>query len=253
LSRPFSPRQYPSPASFTRVNGKIRAREVRVIDVDKKQLGVLALAEAITMARAKGVDLVEIAPNATPPVCRLVDFGKYRYELAKQEKESRKHQHANKVKEIQLSPNIDPHDFGVKLQHAINFLCEEMKVKVTLRFRGREMAHKEFGFQQVNKFVTELATFAHPDAPPKLIGKGINVMLSPLPRAKRAKNPKMPEGGAEAAEAADNLAAQANGSAKNGESENNGEDETSQGGDENEAAEEFSNSPLVGSEAKTGE
>ena len=182
MSRPFSPRPYPSPASFTRVNGKIRAREVRVIDVDKKQLGVLALPDAINLARAKGVDLVEIAPNATPPVCRLVDFGKYRYEQAKQEKESRKHQHANKVKEIQLSPNIDPHDFGVKLQHAINFLCEEMKVKVTLRFRGREMAHKEFGFQQVNKFVTDLVTFAHPDAPPKLIGKGLNVMLSPLPK-----------------------------------------------------------------------
>jgi translation initiation factor IF-3 len=238
LSRPFSPRQYPSPASFTRVNGKIRAREVRVIDVDKKQLGVLPLPEAINLARTKGVDLVEIAPNATPPVCRLVDFGKYRYELAKQEKESRKHQHANKVKEIQLSPNIDPHDFGVKLQHAINFLCEEMKVKVTLRFRGREMAHKEFGFQQVNKFVTELAIFAHPDAPPKLIGKGINVMLSPLPRAKRAKNPKAPEGGAEAAEAAD-FAAKANGAAKNGHSEPDEANDDSEPGEEGESGTEL--------------
>jgi translation initiation factor IF-3 len=193
LSRPFSPRTFSSPASFTRVNGKIRAREVRVIDSDKKQLGVLPLGEAINLARIKGVDLVEIAPNATPPVCRLVDFGKYRYELAKQEKEARKHQHANKVKEVQLSPNIDPHDFGVKLQHAINFLCEDMKVKVTLRFRGREMAHKEFGFQQVEKFITSLTNFGHPDAAPKLIGKGINVMLSPLPRAKRAKNPRQAE------------------------------------------------------------
>ena len=163
---------------------------MRVIDTDKKQLGVLVLNDAINLARTKGVDLVEIVPNATPPVCRLVDFGKYRYEQAKQEKESRKHHHANKVKEVQLSPNIDPHDFGVKLQHAIEFLCEDMKVKVTLRFRGREMAHKEFGFQQVEKFIKELITFAHPDAPPKLIGKGINVMLSPLPRAKRAKNPR---------------------------------------------------------------
>jgi translation initiation factor IF-3 len=193
LSRPFSPRTFSSPASFTRVNGKIRAREVRVIDSDKKQLGVLPLGEAINLARIQGVDLVEIAPNATPPVCRLVDFGKYRYELAKQEKEARKHQHANKVKEVQLSPNIDPHDFGVKLQHAINFLCEDMKVKITLRFRGREMAHKEFGFQQVEKFITSLTPFGHPDAAPKLIGKGINVMLSPLPRAKRAKNPRQAE------------------------------------------------------------
>jgi translation initiation factor IF-3 len=189
LSRPFSPRSYSPPASFTRVNGKIRAREVRVIDDGQKNLGVMPLGEAINLARAKGVDLVEIAAGATPPVCRLVDFGKYRYELAKQEKEARKHQHANKVKEIQLSPNIDPHDFAVKLQHATNFLCEDMKVKITLRFRGREMAHKEFGFQQVERLVKALTPFAHPDAPAKLIGKGINVMLSPLPRSKRARNP----------------------------------------------------------------
>jgi len=188
LSRPYSPR--PAPGPFIRVNGKIRARDVRVIDVDKKQLGVIPLSDAINLARQKGVDLVEIAPNANPPVCRLVDFGKYRYELAKQEKESKKHQHANKVKEIQLSPNIDPHDFGVKFQHAIDFLCSDMKVKVTLRFRGREMAHKEFGFQQVNKFVKNLTPYGHPDADPKLIGKGINVMISPLPRNKRAKNPR---------------------------------------------------------------
>jgi translation initiation factor IF-3 len=190
LSRPFSSRSFSPPASFTRVNGKIRAREVRVIDGDQKNLGVLSLSDAINLARAKGVDLVEVNPAAAPPVCRLVDFGKFRYEQAKREKESRKHQHANKVKEIQLSPNIDPHDFGVKQQHAVDFLCEDMKVKVTLRFRGREMAHKELGFQQVEKLIQSLAPFGHPDAPAKLIGKGINVMLSPLPRAKRGRNPK---------------------------------------------------------------
>jgi translation initiation factor IF-3 len=195
LSRPFPSRSFPSPASFTRVNGKIRAREVRVIDGDQKNLGVMPLSEGINLARSKGVDLVEVNPNAVPPVCRLVDFGKFRYEQAKRDKESRKHQHANKVKEIQLSPNIDPHDFAVKQQHAVDFLCEDMKVKVTLRFRGREMAHKEFGFQQVEKLVQSLTPFGHPDAPAKLIGKGINVMLSPLPRAKRARNPK--ESGAE--------------------------------------------------------
>jgi translation initiation factor IF-3 len=190
LSRPFSPRSFSPPASFTRVNGKIRAREVRVIDAEQKNLGVLPLSEAINLARAKGVDLVEVNPQAVPPVCRLVDFGKFRYEQAKKDKESRKHHHANKVKEIQLSANIDPHDFGVKQQHAIDFLCEDMKVKVTLRFRGRELAHKEFGFQQVEKLVQNLTPFGHPDAPAKLIGKGINVMLSPLPRAKRARNPR---------------------------------------------------------------
>jgi translation initiation factor IF-3 len=190
LSRPFPSRPFNPPASFTRVNGKIRSREVRVIDADQKNLGVIPLSEAINMARAQGVDLVEVNPAAVPPVCRLVDFGKFRYEQAKRDKESRKHHHANKVKEIQLSPNIDPHDFSTKLQHAIDFLCEDMKVKVTLRFRGREMAHKEFGFQQVQKLIQSLTPFGHPDAPAKLIGKGINVMLSPLPRAKRGKNPK---------------------------------------------------------------
>jgi translation initiation factor IF-3 len=168
---------------------------VRVIGTDGQQLGVFSLVDAINMARANGVDLVEIAATAVPPVCRLVDYGKYRYEQAKKDKEARKHQHANKVKEIQLSPQIDPHDFGVKLSHAIEFLCEDMKVKVTLRFRGREMAHKEFGFQQVEKFTREVAPYGHPDFEAKLVGKGITVMFSPLPRNKRAKNPHQGEGG----------------------------------------------------------
>jgi translation initiation factor IF-3 len=189
LSRPYSPRNSSS-GSFTRINGKIRAREVRVIGFDGKQLGVMALNDALNLARQHGVDLVEIAATAQPPVCRIVDYGKYRYEQAKKEKESKKHQHASTVKEIQLSPRIDPHDLSVKVEHAIDFLCEDMKVKVTLRFRGREMQHTEFGFDVVNKFIAELAPYGHPDFPPKLIGKGINVMMSPLPRNKRAKNPK---------------------------------------------------------------
>jgi translation initiation factor IF-3 len=155
---------------------------------------VLQLADAIRQAQALGVDLVEIAPNATSPVCRIVDYGKFRYEQAKKDKESKKHQHANKVKEVQLSPQIDPHDFGVKLNHAIDFLCEDMKVKVTLKFRGRELAHKEFGFQQVNNFIKDLTPWGHPDFEAKLIGKGINVMISPLPRNKRARHPRGDDG-----------------------------------------------------------
>jgi len=189
LSRPFSPRSSGFSGPFVRVNGKIRAREVRVVGHDGKQLGVLALGEAINLARSHGVDLVEIAPNAIPPVCRVVDYGKYRYEQSKKEKEAKKHHHANKVKEIQLSPTISPHDFGVKLSHGIDFLCDEMKVKLALRFRGREMAHQEIGFQVVKKFIQALVLYGHPDAEPKLIGRGIHVMLSPLPRNKRAKNP----------------------------------------------------------------
>ena len=194
MSRPFPSRNSSSSGSFVRVNGKIRAREVRVIGIDGKQLGILSLGDALTMARANGVDLVEIAPNATPPVCRLVDYGKFRYEQAKRDKESKKHQHATKVKEVQLSPKIDPHDLSVKLEHAIGFLCEDMKVKVTLKFRGREMAHTEFGFQVVQKFLTDIAPYGHPDFEPKLIGRGLNVMISPLPRSKRPKGPRPAEG-----------------------------------------------------------
>jgi translation initiation factor IF-3 len=194
LSRPFSSRNSSSSGPFVRVNGKIRAREVRVIGADGKQLGVLSLGEALNQARANGVDLVEIAPNATPPVCRMVDFGKFRYEQAKRDKESRKHQHATRVKEVQLSPKIDPHDLSVKLQHAIGFLCEDMKVKITLKFRGREMAHTEYGFQVVRKFLSEIGAYGHQDFEPKLIGRGINVMITPLPRNKRPKNPHQDEG-----------------------------------------------------------
>src|SRR5690242_10897421 len=155
----------------------------------------MSLVDALNLARANGVDLVEIAATATPPVCRLVDFGKFRYEQAKKEKESKKHQHASTVKEVQLSPRIDPHDLGVKIGHAIDFLCEDMKVKVALKFRGREMAHTEFGFQVINQFLTAIAPYGHQDFEPKLIGRGISVMISPLPRNKRAKNPHQAEGG----------------------------------------------------------
>jgi len=188
LSRPFTSRNPQFKGNFTRVNGKIRAREVRVIH-EEKQLGVMALGDALNLARNAGMDLVEIAPNANPPVCRIVDFGKFRYEQAKKEKESKKNQHAGLVKEIQLSPRIDQHDLGVKTSHAIDFLCDDMKVKVALRFRGREMAHTEFGFQIINKFVENIAPWGHADFQPKLVGRNINLMISPLPRNKRAKHP----------------------------------------------------------------
>lgn len=193
MSRPFSSRRSPAPGAFVRVNGKIRAREVRLIGAEGKQIGIISLGEALTLARQQGVDLVEIAATATPPVCRLVDFGKFRYEQAKKDKESKKHQHASKVKEVQLSVKIDPHDLGVKVGHAVDFLCDDMKVKASLRFRGREMAHTEFGFQVVNKFLKEIEPYGHPDFTPKLAGRSINVMVSPLPRNKRARNPRASE------------------------------------------------------------
>ncbi len=194
MSRPFPSRQSSFSGSFTRVNGKIRAREVRVIGPDNKQLGVMSLNEALALARQQGVDLVEIAATANPPVCRVVDYGKYRYEQAKKDKESKKHQHATIVKEIQLSPRIDPHDLGVKVSHAVDFLSEDMKIKVVLKFRGREMAHTEFGFQVIQKFLAEVAPYGHPDFQPKLVGRSITLMISPLPRNKRAKHPRGADG-----------------------------------------------------------
>ena len=194
MSRPFQSQRNSSPASQMRVNGKIRAREVRVIGQDGKQHGVISLNDALNLARQQGVDLVEIAATANPPVCRLVEIGKFRYEQAKKEKESRKHQHASTVKEVQLSPRIDPHDLGIKLQHAIDFLCEDMKVKVALKFRGREMQHTEIGFEVIKKFIAEIAPYGHPDFEPKLVGRAINLMISPLPRNKRAKNPRQDGG-----------------------------------------------------------
>ena len=188
MSRP-SPRRRPhNPQNHIRINGRIRAQQVRVVYEDK-QLGVLTLGEALKLARGLGVDLVEVSGKADPPVCRLVDFGRFKYEQSKKDKESKKHQHANKVKEVQLRPVTDPHDFQTKLEHAIHFLCEDMKVKVILRFRGRENMHKEYGAESIQKFADELGPWGHPDAPPRAVGRAMSVMIAPLPRSKRADNP----------------------------------------------------------------
>ena len=183
--RSFRPRQ-----PQRRRNGKIRAREVRVLDEAKEQLGVMPLADALRLAQSRGRDLIEIAPEASPPVCRIVDFGKFQYEESKRGKDSRRHS-GNRMKELQLTPGIDPHDFAFKLDHAIGFLCEDMKVRVKLRFRGRQKAHKEIGFEVVNRFVKEAAAYGQADSPPKMAGdRDLNVIISPLPRDKRAKHPR---------------------------------------------------------------
>src|SRR5262249_40573288 len=139
-------------------------------------------------------DLVEIAATATPPVCRIVNYGKFLYEESKRNKDARAPQSANRMKELQLSPAIDPHDLAVKRDHAIKFLCDDLKVRLKLRFRGRQMAHKEVGFQVVNKFVKDVAAYGHADSPPKMLGeRDLNVVLTPLHRDKRAKHPHLPE------------------------------------------------------------
>jgi translation initiation factor IF-3 len=181
-SRKWTPREPPN-----RLNGKIRAREVRVLDEEKNPLGVMSLNDALRLAQQRGLDLVEIAATAVPPVCRIVDYGKFRYEQAKNEKHTQKA--GDKLKEIQLSAVIDPHDFDTKVSHAIEFLSADIKVRVKLRFKGRQKAHKEFGFEVVNRFVQALGAYGQSDSPPKLLGdRDLNVLLTPLPREKRPKS-----------------------------------------------------------------
>ena len=159
-----------------------------MLDENKQPLGVMQLGDALRMAQTKGLDLVEIAPNATPPVCRIIEYGKFQYEESKKKKESAGRQATGQMKEIQLSANIDQHDFQVKLNHAINFLCDDMKVRIKLRFRGRQKAHKEFGFEVVNNLIRDTATYGKADSIPKMAGdRDLHVILSPLPRDQRGK------------------------------------------------------------------
>ena len=162
-----------------RTNREIRAPRVRVIDKDGNLLGVLTLMDAISRAEQVGLDLVEIAPTADPPVCKIIDFGKYRYQQTKKEKESKKSQHQVKVKEVKVKPSTDDHDLQTKLRHAREFIAKGNKVKITCIFRGREMAHPEFGEQMVQKMCESLADIATPESPPKMFGKALTVVLAP--------------------------------------------------------------------------
>lgn len=154
-----------------------------IVASNNEQLGVLRLDEAIRRARGMGLDLVEIAPNAQPPVCRIVAFGKFRYDLSKQEKQN-KHV-VNKVKEIKFRVNIDEHDYLTKVRHAEDFLDKGNKVKIHLQFRGREMAHQNLGMLVVRRVCDDLAGMARVDMEPKLVGRAIGMTLSPLPAGKR--------------------------------------------------------------------
>jgi translation initiation factor IF-3 len=171
------------PFAAIRRNHRIKVPQVRVISPEGKQLGILDTAKAVNLALENGLDLVEVAPNATPPVCRILDFGKYVYE--EQKKQSHVKSVASKIKEIEFTARIETHDFETKLRHAEEFLHHGNKVKMRLKFRGREMAHTELGFAVMKRAVADLAGMGHPDAEPKLIGRNIHVMLTPLPVNKR--------------------------------------------------------------------
>ena len=174
------------------MDGRIRAREVRVVDTDGGNVGVIPLRDALVLAAKRGLNLVEVAPNATPPVCRIVDIGKYRYEIAKKEKESRKHQHANRIKELKFHINISEHDYKIKLQHAEEWLRQGYKVKASVFFRGREMTHQNLGLVRLQRFVKDCAAFAAADAPPRLLGRGLHVMLTALATKRKRSLPAQP-------------------------------------------------------------
>jgi translation initiation factor IF-3 len=161
-----------------RINGLIRVPEVRLVGENIEQ-GVYTIERAKEIAREQGLDLIEIVPNSNPPVCRVLDYSKFKYEQKKKEKELKAKQHKTVIKEIRFGPNTDEHDFNFKMKHAESFLKENSKVKAYVQFIGRQIVFKDRGFELLNKFIEELDAVGKPEAPPKLEGKRLSVILSP--------------------------------------------------------------------------
>jgi len=161
-----------------RINNDISARQVRVVDAEGEMRGVMSLRDAITLAEESGLDLVEVSPNAEPPVCKVLDYGKYKYEMQKKAAEARKKQKVIELKEIKLRPTIDDHDFAIKMKSAIAFLKDGDKVKVTMRFRGREMAHQDIAYQVFSRVKTELDPYGKIESDPSFEGRQMIMVMS---------------------------------------------------------------------------
>ena len=166
------------------INEEIRDKEVRLVGSEGEQLGIMSLADAMRIATDRSLDLVKIAPQATPPVCRIMDYGKHKFEQAKREKEARKNQKVIELKEIRLSLNIDTHDFNTKLKNALKFLDAGNKVKVSIRFRGREMAHPEIGQELMKRFAEECSEAGIIDRIPKMEGRSMIMFINSKQAAK---------------------------------------------------------------------
>ena len=162
------------------MNGRIRAPEIRLIDADGENVGVVSPREAMRMADEAGLDLVEISPNANPPVCKIMDFGKFKYEQQKRESEARKKQKTIEVKEVKFRPNTDTHDYEVKMRNVFKFLENGDKVKVTLRFRGREMAHQNLGRELLERVAEDTKETGKVENMPKMEGRQMVMMIGPL-------------------------------------------------------------------------
>ena len=165
--------------SGLRTNEQITASEVRVISSSGKQLGIISIREALNHAEDEGYDLVEVSPDATPPVCKIIDYGKLKYREQKSKKEAKKKQKTIEIKEIKMRPGIDKHDYHVKLKALSKFIGGGNKVKVSMRFRGREMEHQNLGFDLLNKLIQDVADYAKVEIPPKGEGKQIMMILVP--------------------------------------------------------------------------
>lgn len=169
----------PSRETGPRVNDRIRATEIRLIGADGENVGVVTPARAMEMAEVAGLDLVEISPTAVPPVCKIMDFGKFKYETQKREAEARKKQKIIEIKEIKFRPGTDTHDYDVKMRSVLKFLEEGDKVKVTLRFRGREMAHQELGMELLNRVASDVSQLGKVENMPRLEGRQMVMMIGP--------------------------------------------------------------------------
>ncbi|MBU0683426.1 MAG: translation initiation factor IF-3 [Candidatus Omnitrophota bacterium] len=162
-----------------RVNTRIRVPKVRLVDDEGNQLGVVEIEDAIRIAQEKGLDLVEVAATSSPPVCRIMDYSKFKYEQKKKQKLAKKKQHVTHIKEVRFKPKIEEHDYQVKIKHIRDFLVHKDKVRISLRFRGRENAHKEFGLELLNRITQELSAIGEPESQPKTMGKTMMVTLVP--------------------------------------------------------------------------
>jgi translation initiation factor IF-3 len=171
------------------VNDRIRAPQVRLVGPDGSQIGIVSIQEALRRAQALDLDLVEVAPMASPPVCRIMDYGKFKYERDVRQKEARKRQIRVEVKEMKMRPKIDPHDYATKKGHIERFLKAGAKVKVTIMFRGREMAHTELGRRLLDRLTEDLKELATVESFPKLDGRNMVMLFSPLKRPERASRP----------------------------------------------------------------
>ena len=169
------------------MNKQIRAWQVRVIGPDGQQIGIRPLQEALKRAEEMGLDLVEVAPTAVPPVCRIMDYGKYKYEQAKKQQQARQHQRAMQLKEVKFRLQISPHDLEIKIRNARRFLEENHKVKVTLVFRGREITYAEHGKELLEHFLEEVQDLARVERPPQLEGNQYTMILAPLPESQRRR------------------------------------------------------------------